>query len=128
MKVIPVFQTKFRHPDGNCVPACIASILELPLSEVPELEYDRRDWFCRYRDRLLSVGIQLSLYCEPRELSGYYIKTIVTRYGEDAYSAHAVVCHNGVVVHDPHPEQPHRILAEHGRYYFKVERTATQPA
>jgi hypothetical protein len=48
--VKPVDQTTFGAPGGNCFSACVASLLEIPLSEVPyfmgdgpiEQEYD---WF-----------------------------------------------------------------------------------
>lgn len=33
--MIPVFQTKFTVEDGDCMRACIASVLELPLDEIP---------------------------------------------------------------------------------------------
>lgn len=40
----PVNQTQFKPPDGDCLSACIASILELPLNKVPNyIAYD--NWF-----------------------------------------------------------------------------------
>jgi hypothetical protein len=30
----PVFQTRYDPPNGNCMAACVASILELPLDDV----------------------------------------------------------------------------------------------
>lgn len=33
--VIPVDQTQFGKPEGNCTQACIASMLELPIEAVP---------------------------------------------------------------------------------------------
>lgn len=32
----PVMQTKFTKDDGNCLQACMASILELPIESVPD--------------------------------------------------------------------------------------------
>ena len=39
----PVFQTRFGR-DGNCWPACIASILDLPLEETDHLACANEDW------------------------------------------------------------------------------------
>lgn len=33
--MIPVDQTTYGHTDGNCFSACVASILEIPIEEVP---------------------------------------------------------------------------------------------
>lgn len=33
--VKPVDQTTFGHPGGNCFSACVASLLELPIEDVP---------------------------------------------------------------------------------------------
>jgi hypothetical protein len=33
--MLPVDQTTFGHPGGNCFSACVASLLELPIEEVP---------------------------------------------------------------------------------------------
>ena len=35
--MILVKQTKFGKGEGNCFPACLASVLELSLEEVPEI-------------------------------------------------------------------------------------------
>lgn len=33
----PVTQTKFGDPEGNCLMACVASIVEVPIDECPPL-------------------------------------------------------------------------------------------
>lgn len=35
-----VLQTKFGIPDGNCFSACVATLMELPIEEVPEYQCD----------------------------------------------------------------------------------------
>ena len=42
--MIRVLQTTFDEQGGDCISACVASILELPLSEVPKLRLDLNDW------------------------------------------------------------------------------------
>lgn len=43
----PVYQDRFGARDGNCFAACIASLLDLPLSEVPNFAAagDADDWW-----------------------------------------------------------------------------------
>lgn len=36
--MIPVFQTDLSNETGDCLQACVASVLELPLTEVPEFK------------------------------------------------------------------------------------------
>ena len=42
----PVMQTRFTMTDGNCQQACIAAILEIPLSDVPN--YCGPNWLREY--------------------------------------------------------------------------------
>lgn len=118
----PVDQTRFGKPHGNCMQACIASILEVPLSEVPDppVPEVETEWFEEYCERLAAIRVQLvtitfegaqwnvphGLYCI---LSGPG-----PRFHTDGTSIeHAVV---GVsrregnvlhfdIVHDPHPSR-----------------------
>lgn len=39
----PVDQTTFGFPGGNCFSACIASLLEMPLDDVPYFMHG--DWY-----------------------------------------------------------------------------------
>lgn len=32
----PVYQTRYKRGEGNCLPACIASILEVPIESIPD--------------------------------------------------------------------------------------------
>lgn len=42
----PIRQTRFGWPSGNCLLACVASILDLPLEEVPD-GWSEEDWLAR---------------------------------------------------------------------------------
>ncbi len=46
----PVNQTKMTPPEGDCFAACITSILELPLNEVPNYSQRRK----RLKRKLIS--------------------------------------------------------------------------
>jgi hypothetical protein len=104
----PVDQTTFGPRDGNCFSACIASILELPISEVPWFMGGQDD---RWMERnLLPWLAPRGLYAICFGLRGpddwvppgYYIVG-----GESARGGclHSVVALAGKTVHDPHPSR-----------------------
>jgi hypothetical protein len=104
--MIPVEQTKLTYPDGNCMSACLASILELTLDEVPCYVGD--GWLEKYNQWLASFNLTMvnltytSAEGEPWAPMGYSILAADSPRGE---WLHAVVCHNGEVVWDPHPQR-----------------------
>ena len=50
----PVMQTKFGPVEGNCFCACLASMLELPIEDIPF--YHDVNWFKNYNDFLMTKG------------------------------------------------------------------------
>lgn len=103
----PVFQT-LPNPEGvgNCLQACIASILELSLEQVPHfaLWYDSPDWHEKMNDWLMqTAGIYAitvaanSMYLE--KTYGYALLNGLSERGV----MHSVVMKDGVMVHDPYP-------------------------
>lgn len=107
----PVDQTKFGKGVGNCMMACIASILEIPLEDVPEIELQYADYIERYyawRAWFRSRGFGYLPFdvTEPdadviMRWDGY---TIGSGDNPDGIS-HAVVCYDEEVVHDPNPSR-----------------------
>lgn len=118
--MIPVLQDKFYEPGvpteqqrGNCWTAAIASILELPLHEVPNfIEIDvegGEDWYLHTIRFLKEHGWSIiqtfdendeEFLPQPDE---YYLQTGVSPRG-DGTVYHVVVAQNGKMVHDPHPD------------------------
>lgn len=104
--MIPVEQTMVwspESPDGNCFDACIASILECPIEEVPH--YTDPKWLQKYwywlQDRGWDLDYQLFREGEaPPE--GYAILAVKSPRGP---IEHAVVIKDGEIVWDPHPER-----------------------
>lgn len=111
----PVMQQRIG-PTGDCFSACLASILELPLSEVPcffvgngephPVEDQPRVWWGRVRQwlRERGLGIVTIAYDGTWDwadvgVEGYQLVTVTTDRGFD----HSQVWHNGHLVHDPHP-------------------------
>lgn len=113
----PVFQTVFSNPEnttyGNCFAACVASILELDLADVPELSAgDHTDtnarWLRTLNDWLRTKDMAyLEIGSLPPDdyaylnISTYHI--VVGPSPRGSYN-HAVVGLNGKIVHDPHPD------------------------
>lgn len=94
---------------GDCFSACLASILELPLSEVPRFcEIDGSDWGDDIDDwlsrfDLFYVEIRISEYFKASTLPrcGYYILC-----GDSPRERpHSVVGFKDTVYWDPHPDR-----------------------
>lgn len=113
--MIPVEQTDITEETGNCFPSCIASILELPLEKVPC--YHAPEWsdaVAQYNAWLQPYGLTLVTMSLPegiehesaefraRLLPGY---SILAAESPRFDCLHAVVCHNGDIAHDPHPQR-----------------------
>jgi len=100
-------QTKIHSPDkginGNCLAASLASILELPLLEVPEFEdmMGEHDWFEALKEWLEKLGFTLLAWQDETWLPGYYLATGISERGIN----HTVVYKGGKLVHDPHPSR-----------------------
>jgi len=55
--MIPVDQDRFGLEEGNCLNACIASLLELPLAEVEFPPAIQRNWVRPLQDWLAARGL-----------------------------------------------------------------------
>lgn len=114
----PVFCGVTHDPengsDGDCLRACIATVLDLPAADVPHVmraEGDAAEMWQALRDHLKLSGLAPIVANYPGELSlsdllhvfdqqnpGAVVIVIGTgHYG----SAHAVVAQSGEIVHDP---------------------------
>lgn len=104
----PVDQTTFGHPGGNCFSACVASLLELSIDDVPyfmDEEDGKPKWYEQLDSWLAPRGFYaLHFDVVDRERTvwpkGFYI-----RIGKSSRGDHAVVGRGGAVVFDPHPSR-----------------------
>ena len=95
-------QTDTSFDTGNCGEACLASILEIELSDIPQL-HDEKD---------VQNG---HIYCKNlREFVGQFglsyidvgvIASGPSPRGTKDWHRHAVVWRNGKIIHDPHPSK-----------------------
>lgn len=133
----PVDQTRFNFSDhpteapGNCWAACIASILELDLCEVPDeatvwkpgmnveeswrLYHPTMIRWLEKRGLSLIDGSALSLeYYTP-------VHCIITGSSPRRPKAnHAVVYFNGELAHDPHPSRAGILSAKYAEFFLKI--------
>lgn len=111
--MIPVTQTVDGWPRGNCLMACVASILEEPLDALPDLfdEGSRRGdperwWWGILLECLAKRG--MTARCEESDVPPRGLAIASVRM--PGVPGHAVVTLNGAIVHDPHPWQPTRLM------------------
>ena len=107
--MIPVNQTIFGFENGNCMQACVASVFELELNDVPNFMSEGPD---RFHELLLR-------WCNSKGLTVFDINTggDCNKIFKDAYvivagpsprnkdKSHAVIYYNDKMVHDPHPDK-----------------------
>lgn len=107
----PIMQTVFGA-DGNCMQACIASLLELSLDEVPQFPVHGQ--FLALERWLMPQSIRPVAFPvgKVRVHNVYYIGAGISPRG----LRHAVVCKDSIIVHDPHPDNSG--LDEHDIDYF----------
>lgn len=101
-----VMQDKFGD-EGNCMEACIASILEIPLDEVPYSVPYGEKWMDILHPFLFDRGLYLitvdaEIFLKIKKPYGYSIGA--GRSSRVLGFDHAVVCLDGETVHDPHPD------------------------
>lgn len=99
----PVEQTITEGPEADCLRACIASILEMQIERVPNYH---TNWLKLYNDWLLPTGLTLVWFDEgaghPIRPRGFSILSAKSPRGD---FDHCVVCRDGDIVWDPHPQR-----------------------
>jgi len=107
--MIPVMQS-VTGTHGDCFSACLASLFELPLSDVPNFfdlaGDDDAKWWAAVRDwlRPRGFGVMFLSLSDPAHLAlfeGWQIVCGKSARGLD----HATIWRDGKMVHDPHPSQ-----------------------
>jgi hypothetical protein len=110
----PVMQTE-KGPRGNCYSACLASLFELTLDEVPNFfdgvdGYDTtsqwwgsvRKWLAEKGFGIISISLSLPNGYEWLEnYEGYFIVCGMSNRG----LYHATLWNYGKMCYDPHPDQ-----------------------
>lgn len=109
-------QTDLSFKSGNCGEACIASILEIELSDIPQLHDPENEQdgaiYCKNLRKFLSrlglsyIDLSMSEGHDPKDFfeSCWVIASGPSPRGTKEWHRHAVVWQNGKIVHDPHPD------------------------
>jgi len=93
-----VSQTDTSADTGNCLQASVATLLDLPLSEVPHFTLDPA-WEIRFMDFMKQHGHPVTLMKREDAFNGIAIGPTVRG------TTHAVVLWEGEIVWDPHPSR-----------------------
>jgi len=95
-----VDQTEYGKA-GNCLTACIASLLAIPIAELPN--HQGEDWLEGWNENLLHYNAHLIVIDDPKAIQpGYSILSGLSPRGK---WLHAVICLDGKMVHDPHEDR-----------------------
>lgn len=94
----PVMQSEFGNGKGNCLSAAIASILELPLEQVPNFALYGGQFWQKFYQWLTAQN--LGMCCAAHRPAGYHLYRVISPRGD---FHHELVGHNGKPVHDPYP-------------------------
>lgn len=120
----PIDQTIFGAPLGNCVQACIASIFELSLEDVPNfMERPNGEWLDSLYDFLEKYDLE-PLFLEANDSfvpRGYYIIQGDTPRG----IGHSCIGFAGKLVHDPHPSKVGLSIIKHIVVFVKSMKKVT---
>lgn len=113
-----VYQTIFGAPEGNCLAACVASIMNLPLEEVPNFVVpEPLKWRERLDDWLSEQGLGVVCIIGEALPNAYSIACGPSPHGP--YD-HCVVWLNGDMVHDPHPSGDGILATADWTYFVKL--------
>lgn len=105
---VHVDQTTFGFPGGNCFSACIATLLGLPLADVPYF-MEPEDWWDGFLEWLRPRG--LYALCFPLKDQGWrppgyhVLSGRSPRRPDDPNAHHSVVARGDEIIHDPHPSR-----------------------
>ncbi len=97
-----------EEEQGNCMAACLASLFELELSEVPDFagKIVNGKWYVILNVWLAKRNLELSFYPAKGTvppMQGYYMLAVKSTTLKNPDDGHMVIAQNGQVVHDPNP-------------------------
>jgi len=113
--MIPVDQTICNFKNGDCFSACVASILELPIIEIPNFMQDGENKFDYHVEQfekdfgIASVDFD---YTNHKEALQDFVLLMKNRHlvatgpsPRNKKKNHAVLWYNDKMAHDPHPDK-----------------------
>lgn len=114
--MIPVLQTWLEPPEADCFMACIASVTEIPLDELPRLHEEEKsgtNWWRVTQDALKAKGWLILNFNTPGpedQIAPHGVAIAggdsprEARHADGSNIGHAVVMSDGFLFHDPFPD------------------------
>lgn len=108
----PVFQSDIHPIHGNCFAACLASIFEITLEEVPHFikEYPDIVWWDKFLEWLLAKKRFHALFLPIEQKEQPLLEQDFKPLGWSILlcstvrnTSHAIVCQDGNIIHNPYP-------------------------
>lgn len=107
--MIKVFQTRYGKEEGNCYQACLASILEMKLEDVPDFcnlykepfgqwQIEANKWLRRFGLATITIQPNFRSVHDKEVLKGCHL--IVTGKNNDGVN-HCCIYKNGACIHNP---------------------------
>ncbi len=121
----PIFQTTFGKKTGNCFSACVASILELSLEEIPSfcvyyspsISAEKFDKWLSEKN-LFTILVKFNKNNPPnKKYMGYHI---IAGQSPRYNCTHAVVGYGDKILHDPHPDGDGLLNKNDWEYMFFI--------
>lgn len=107
--MIPVEQTILGGSKGNCLEACVASVLEVGINDIPSFAPENpSDWFENLQRFVGTLGIFAAHIPNDPKVNpiGFHIGVLdYLEWHNSEATSHAVVCRDGAIVHCPHPSK-----------------------
>lgn len=123
----PVDQTTFGVPAGNCFSACIASLLEVDIAEVPYF-MDEKDWVAKLNRWLAPRGLYATCFSyTPEDIKLWQPGGYCILGGQSSRGSHAVVGRGREVVHDPHPSREGLLQIEDCTLLVPIDPSTVRP-
>lgn len=112
-----LYQTKYGE-EGNCFAACVASLFEIGIDEVPFLGKDEEweDYELRLNSFLSKFQLKITTFhltssdCQEFIQDFFADTYIITGYSTSINLEHAVITLNGEVVHNPNDKNDFELL------------------
>lgn len=135
--MIPAYQLVTDPGKGDCIRACIASMLELPCSEVPNFMDDKNsEWFAQMWKFLQLHGYEYTGHDKfPFEhvkksegINGYFMVSVPSinyaniKTDDGKIVTHAVVFKGTEFAHDPSVGKTKQWSIEDVRYFYIIEK------
>jgi hypothetical protein len=114
-----IFTDEKNGINGNCFTACIASLFDLPIDQVPHFSSHGENWFKVFYDFLKTTDFEINgtwhIPTNPKwksfkGIDGYVI--VGGKFPRGTKNGHSVIYKDGEPFFDPHPDNNFLLIEE----------------